>query len=257
MTIRARLSTLAIFAAFVAGCFYPPITAPPKDEQQQAVIPLPYDLAWQVVNKVIADNGLRIQAQDSNEGIIETVAPRFTLHDADCGRIRSVVGTYAAEPELNASTVYTFGVHPRGKESSIVQVLATFNSPVKVPLHPATDVDCVSHGIQESNLLRQVLAVARQTHRPVFAKPADAGGAAVSNSVTPGANSNASTRAATASEPSPRKKSSIEKSPEKPAANSGPTKFSLGLSRPMLEHPALPDIPAMPDSPPKLSPPGN
>ena len=78
MTIRARLSILAIFAAFVAGCFYPPITAPPTDEQQQTIIPLPYDLAWQVVNKVIADNGFRIQAQESNEGIIETVAPRFT-----------------------------------------------------------------------------------------------------------------------------------------------------------------------------------
>ena len=48
---------------------------------------------------------------------------------------------------------------------------ATFNSSVKVPLHPATDVDCVSHGIQESNLLREVLVEAKKTHRPEFAKP--------------------------------------------------------------------------------------
>ena len=151
---------LAVLASiFAAGCIYPPTTQPPPDAHQQVVIALPYDLAWDAVNHVIAQNALRVQAVDSNAGIIETVGPRFTLHDADCGRIKSVVGTYPAEPEMNASTVYTFGVHPRGPEASIVQVLATFNSPVKVPLHPATDVDCVSYGIQEGNLLRQVLAV--------------------------------------------------------------------------------------------------
>jgi hypothetical protein len=244
MKIHRFLPTLALFALLAAGCFYPPITAPPTDEQQQATIPLPYDLAWEVVNKVIAENGFRIQAQDSNEGIIETVAPRFSLHDADCGKIRSVVGTYAAEPELNASTVYTFGVHPRGKEASLVQVLATFNSPVKVPLHPATDVDCVSHGIQESNLLRQVLAMSKQTHRPVYAKPSDAGGAPVSNASEP---------PAAAAGPAPRAPSTVEKSPASP----GPSKFSLGLSGSMLKHATLPDMPAMPDMPPKLSPSDN
>src|SRR5258708_6755211 len=172
----------AIFALLAAisaaGCIYPPTTQPPPDAHQQVVIPLPYDLAWDAVNHVIAQNSLRIQAQDANAGIIETVGPRFTLHDADCGRIKSVVGTYPAEPEKNASTVYTFGVHPRGPEASIVQVLATFNSPVKVPLRPTTDVDCISHGIQESNLLRQVLAQAKQTHRPVFSKPSEYSAAA-------------------------------------------------------------------------------
>src|SRR6202166_307130 len=165
----------AIFAALAtisaAGCIYPPTTQPPPDAHEQVVIALPYDLAWDAVNHVIAQNSLRVQATDSNAGIIETVGPRFTLHDADCGRIKSVVGTYPAEPEQNASTVFTFGVHPRGPEASIVQVLATFNSPVKVPLRPTTDVDCVSYGIQESNLLRQVLAQAKQTHRPTFNNP--------------------------------------------------------------------------------------
>ncbi|HYL60969.1 MAG TPA: hypothetical protein VEU51_19045 [Candidatus Acidoferrales bacterium] len=242
MKINGRLATLALFAALAAGCFYPPITTPPTDEQQQTIVPLPYDLAWEAVNKVIAENGFRIQAQDSNEGIIETVAPRFSLHDADCGKIRSVVGTYAAEPEPNASTVYTFGVHPRGKEASLVEVLATFNSPVKVPLHPATDVDCVSHGIQESNLLRQVLAMAKQTHRPTYAKPSDAGGAPPSRA-----------SAAPPPGPPPPGQSTVEKSP----AYSRPSKFSLGLSGSMLKHSTLPGMPAMPDSPPKLSPPGN
>src|ERR1700688_2450191 len=169
-----RDAIFAVLAAVsAAGCIYPPTTQPPPDAHEQVVIPLPYDLAWDAVNHVIAQNALRIQATDSNAGIIETVGPRFTLHDADCGRIKSVVGTYPAEPEMNASTVYTFGVHPRGPEASIVQVLATFNSPVKVPLRPTTDVDCISHGIQESNLLRHVLAQAKQPHRPVFTKPPD------------------------------------------------------------------------------------
>ena len=228
------LKTNAIFAllaAFLAsGCIYPPATQPPPDEKQQVVIALPYDLAWDAVNKVIAQNSLRVQATDSNAGIIETVGPRFTLHDADCGRIKSVVGTYAAEPEQNASTVFTFGVHPRGPEASIVQVLATFNSPVKVPLHPATDVDCVSYGIQESNLLRQVLAQATQTHRPLFNKPANSDPAASS----PPANQ-------------PHHKSTIERPAENPAPPPSNSGFSIGgRAPPTLMHPGLPDLPAPP-----------
>jgi hypothetical protein len=226
----------AIFALLAAisaaGCIYPPTTQPPPDAHQQVVIPLPYDLAWDAVNHVIAQNALRIQAQDANAGIIETVGPRFTLHDADCGRIKSVVGTYPAEPEMNASTVYTFGVHPRGREASIVQVLATFNSPVKVPLRPTTDVDCVSHGIQESNLLRQVLAQAKQTHRPTFNKTPDSDAAA-----SPPKNS----ESAPTSHPPTR--STIQRSNELPPSMSG---FSIGGTRPSLDHPNFPGLPASP-----------
>ncbi len=216
----------AMLATFLAaGCIYPPATQPPPDVKQQVVIPLPYDLAWDAVNHVIAQNSLRVQATDSNAGIIETVGPRFTLHDADCGRIKSVVGTYAAEPEQNASTVFTFGVHPRGPEASIVQVLATFNSPVKVPLRPATNVDCVSYGIQESNLLRQVLAQATQTHRPVFNKPANPQAAK-----TP---------------PNPAaSRATIERNgapaPEPPSMSG----FSIGGGRATLVHPDFPPLPA-------------
>jgi hypothetical protein len=167
-----KFSIVGLIAALsAAGCFYPPITQPPPDEQQEVVIPLPYDLAWDAVNKVIVENSFHVQAQDMTNGIIEAAGPRFTLHDADCGKIKSVAGAYTAEPEPNSSSVYNFLVRPRGPEASIVKVRATFNSSVDVPLHPATDVDCVSHGIQESNLLREVLVEASKTHRPVFAKP--------------------------------------------------------------------------------------
>lgn len=233
----AKNAIPALLAAlFAAGCIYPPATQPPPDAKQQVVISLPYDLAWDAVNHVIAQNSLRIQAQDSNAGIIETVGPRFTLHDADCGRIKSVVGTYPAEPEQNASTVYTFGVHPRGPEASIVQVLATFNSPVKVPLRPATDVDCVSYGIQESNLLRQVLAQAKQTHRPVFGKPAES-------------NASASPRANSESAPANRagSRSTIERSKESPAAPPSMSGFSIGGTHPSLDHSNLPPLPAPPE----------
>ena len=172
---RLRLSILAVIAALSAvGCLYPPVTQPPPDEQQQVVIPLPYDLAWDAVNGVITENSFHVQAQDMTNGIIEASGPRFTLHDADCGKIKSVAGAYTAEPEANSSSVYNFLVRPRGTEATLVEVRATFNSSVKVPLHPATDVDCVSHGIQESNLLREVLVEAKKTHRPEFAKPSAA-----------------------------------------------------------------------------------
>ena len=173
MSMRGvRVSILCVIAAlFAAGCFDPPITQPPPDELQQVVIPLPYDLAWDAVNAVVKENSFHVQAQDMTNGIIEAVGPRFTLHDADCGKVKSLAGAYSAEPQANSSSVYNFLVRPRGREATLVEVRATFNSSVTVPLHPTTDVDCVSHGIQESNLLRDVLAEAKKTHRPEFASP--------------------------------------------------------------------------------------
>ncbi len=198
--LDVRVSILGIVAAIsVAGCLYPPVTQPPPDEQQQVVIPLPYDLAWDAVNAVVTENSLRVQAQDMTNGIIEASGPRFTLHDADCGKIKSAVGSYTAEPEANSSSVYNFLVRPRGPEATLVEVRATFNSSVKVPLHPATDVDCVSHGIQESNLLREVLVEAKRTHRPEYAKP----------NVPP--QQAAPSMTAQSSTPAPRPPSSIDK----------------------------------------------
>jgi hypothetical protein len=223
----ARISILGMIATLsLAGCLYPPQAQPPPDEQQQVVIPLPYDLAWDAVNGVITENSFHVQAQDMTNGIIEAAGPRFTLHDADCGRIKSVAGSYTAEPEPDSSSVYNFLVRPRGPEATIVEVRATFNSSVKVPLHPATDVDCVSHGIQESNLLREVLVQAKQTHRPVFAKPSGATQQAASASVP-------------ASAPAPRR-TSIDKPGAPPNLSSSTHGFSL------MDHSSLPNLPAPP-----------
>jgi len=214
--LGVRISILGLVAAlFAVGCLYPPVTQPPPDEKQEVVIPLPYDLAWDAVNAVITENSFHVQAQDMTNGIIEAAGPRFTLHDADCGKVRSVAGSYTAEPELNSSSVYNFLVRPRGTEATLVEVRATFNSSVKVPLQPATDVDCVSYGIQESNLLREVLAEARKTHRPVFARPG--------NTPPP-----ASPVTAQSSAPPRRPASSIDKASAQPEAPLSPHGFSLG-----------------------------
>src|SRR5271156_2566108 len=107
--LGVRISILGLVAAlFAVGCLYPPVTQPPPDEKQEVVIPLPYDLAWDAVNAVITENSFHVQAQDMTNGIIEAVGPRFTLHDADCGKIKSVAGAYTAEPVLNSSSVYNF-----------------------------------------------------------------------------------------------------------------------------------------------------
>jgi hypothetical protein len=238
LTIRStvifvvRLSIPGLLAALsVAGCFIPPATQPPPDAQQEVVIALPYDLAWDAVNAVVTQNSFKVQAQDMTNGIIEAVGPRFTLHDADCGKIKSVAGAYTAEPEANSSSVYNFLVRPRGREASIVEVRATFNSSVAIPLRPATDVDCVSHGIQESNLLREVLVEAKKTHRPEFAgqnaPPQQAG-----------AQSSASAPAAMRSQPRPP--SSIEKTEATPGPPSSPHGFSLNVNSMMPSLPAPP-----------------
>jgi hypothetical protein len=212
---------------WVAGCLYPPVTQAPPDAQQEVVIPLPYDLAWDAVTAVITENSFRVNAQDMTNGIIEAAGPRFTLHDADCGKIKSVAGAYTAEPQANSSSVYNFLVRPRGPEATIVEVRATFNSSVNVPLHPATDVDCVSHGIQESNLLREVLVEAKKTHRPVYAKPSGS------------PQQSASSASAQASAPS-RKPSSIDKAQARPEMPSSMHGFSL------MDHSSLPNLPAPP-----------
>jgi hypothetical protein len=128
-------------------------------------------------------------------------------------------------------------VRPRGREATLVEVRATFNSSVSVPLHPATDVDCVSHGIQESNLLREVLVEASKTHRPDYAKP---GGAPQPAASSGGAQSSGP---ATASS-QPRPPSTIDKDEAPP---SPPSLSTGGFSLLDRSHPlARPDAPTPP-----------
>ncbi len=164
-------------ALALAGCFAPPTAEPPDDSKISAVVPLPYDLTWEAVKTVIRQNGYRIQAEDPNNGILEVAGKDFSLQDADCGKISSIGGSYASTPEANASAVYNFSVKTKGNEASKVLIAATFESPLKVPLHRVQDVECVSRGVQEERLLREILAQARHTHPPEYRRggaPAEA-----------------------------------------------------------------------------------
>ncbi|HYB90765.1 MAG TPA: hypothetical protein VEC38_06955 [Candidatus Binataceae bacterium] len=167
-------SAIAAMAFVAAGCFDPPISQPPPEAKTVTVIGLPYDLAWEAVGNVISQDGLHVQVQDPVNGIIEAQGKGFSLQDADCGRIHSVLGAFAAQPDAEASAVYNFRLKTVGNEASSVAVRATFNSPLRVPLRPVRDVECVSRGTQESRLLREVLAQASQTHPPQRVKPEQA-----------------------------------------------------------------------------------
>ncbi len=176
MKISPQLLVLAAAVSIsTAACFYPPTTVPPPDEKERTLVALPYDLAWDVVNNVIRRNGLHVDASEpSQRGIIEASGPRFSLQEADCGMVKSIGGTYAALPESNSTSVYNFLVKPHGPESTMVQVEVSYNSPVKVPFHTATDVDCISRGTDESRILSEIIAEARVTHRPEYYKSAPA-----------------------------------------------------------------------------------
>src|SRR5579863_3542618 len=147
MFCRHRLSPL-LAAAMVAlaGCFEPPTTVAPPDDRVRTIIPIPYDLAWDAVNRVVENRGLRVGAQDENHGIIEAEGGRFTAQDADCGYIKSIAGMYPAEPSQNSTSVYSILVRPHGREASSVTIAASFTSGVRVPMHTSYDVDCVSRG---------------------------------------------------------------------------------------------------------------
>jgi hypothetical protein len=168
-----RWAAIALALASVAsGCFYPPTQKPPAPSKDEVTLPQPYDLIWDAVHNVIRENKLRINADDPNQGIIETETNQFTLADADCGKLKGVSTKYAAVPDRAATAVYYFKVKPKGHEASIVSVQATFSAPLYIPLHPPRDEQCVSRGKAEARLLRQVTEEAAAMHRPTFVKPA-------------------------------------------------------------------------------------
>ena len=161
-----------VIAIGLAGCFYPSLMAPPGPNRTERMLALPYDLAWDAVHVVIADNEYRIIVENPNEGLIETeAAGSFTLADADCGRLSGIVGKYRALPNKDSSVVYNFHVRPAGNEGSVVGVEGTFTAPLQIPLRPPSGVQCVSRGVQEARLLEAIAAQAKKTHRPRFIAP--------------------------------------------------------------------------------------
>jgi hypothetical protein len=159
-------------AALVSGCFYPPTQKPPAPSRDEVTLDKPYDIVWDAVHKVIGEHKLRINADDPNQGIIETETNRFTLEDADCGKLKGVSTKYAAVPDRAATAVYYFKVKPKGHEATTVSVQATFSAPLYVPLHTPRDEQCVSRGKAEARLLSEIAEQAAAIHRPTFVQPA-------------------------------------------------------------------------------------
>jgi hypothetical protein len=172
-TLLPRWILVCTLASTAYGCFYPPAQMPADDARDQVTLTIPFDLAWDAVHTVIADNAYRIIAEDPNNGIIETEAKGgFSLKDADCGKLRSIANKYAAEPDPTSSAVYNFAIKPQGNEATVVSVQAIFTSPLQVPIHPMSAVQCVSRGVQESRLLKGIEKQASQERRPEFKPPA-------------------------------------------------------------------------------------
>jgi hypothetical protein len=150
----------------IAGCYYPSNLPPPAVAKTQTRVKVPYDLTWEAVHKVIADNQFKVLGDDPNDGIIEAEAHSFTLADADCGQMKSIGSRYTAEPDPGGSAVYNFKVQPAGPEATSLTLNATYSTPLHVPLHPVTDFQCVSRGTQEARLLNEIDAAAQAEKRP-------------------------------------------------------------------------------------------
>jgi hypothetical protein len=258
MSMRFRFGYLGLALLLLnGGCFYPPPPKPLPPATNELALDLPYDMAWDAVNAVIAKNDFKVSARDPNNGVIEAQSPKFTLKDADCGMIKGVAGTYQAEPGAAASAVYNFYVKPTGQESSKVTVTATYTAPLVAPFHPPQEIQCVSTGAAEAHLLEEVRAQAAVTHRPEFAAPGatratpisgaasimnppTAGGTAVEGS---GEGGQALPSFGASPAPKPGEPSSVMTGPSlgpppklnlgpSPAANQIPNLNSLGTQRP-------------------------
>jgi uncharacterized lipoprotein len=169
--VRRRAAVVLAMASMASGCFYPPTQKPPAPSKDEVTLAQPYDMVWDAVHNVIRENKLRVNADDPNQGIVETETNQFTLDDADCGKLNGVSGKYAAVPDRAATAVYYFKVKPKGHEASVVSVQATFSAPLYIPLHTPRDEQCVSRGKAEARLLKQVTEEAAAMHRPTFVKP--------------------------------------------------------------------------------------
>ncbi len=165
-------AAVLMLLGLAAGCFYPPTQKPPLPATNTVTIEHPYDIVWDAVHDVIRKNHLTVNADDPNRGIVEAQSSRFTLADADCGKLKGVSGKYAAEPDRAATAVYYFRVKPAGTEETAVSVQATFSAPLYVPLHRPRDEQCVSRGKAEARLLGEIAETAATIRRPAFAKPA-------------------------------------------------------------------------------------
>jgi hypothetical protein len=170
--IKNRTALIATAALALAGCFNQAVPPPTHEAApKKSTIQVPYDEVWDATLEVIKNNQLKVQAQDPVHGIVEAQGRNFTLQDADCGVIGTVLGKAPAEPTDIATVVFNFYLAPDGPEATDVSIQATFSTPGNAPFHPVTNFNCVSKGHQETMLLKQIKEAAAHQRRPAFKKP--------------------------------------------------------------------------------------
>lgn len=172
--MRAKIVLCSVLAAAVvgtAGCFYPPASKPPPEAKTSAVIDVPYDLTWDAIHTVVKKNDYKLEGDDPDHGIVEAEAHEFSLADADCGQLKSIGSRYDADPLPGSSAVYNIRIEPSGPNATAISVNATFSTPVHVPLHPINAFQCVSRGVQETRLLKEIQITAQTERRPAEATP--------------------------------------------------------------------------------------
>jgi len=163
-----KIGLFIVAFAFTSGCFYPPQQKPPAPNRTAITVNIPYDLALDAVQTVVSENTYRVVTNNPNDGMIEAQQiGGFTLADADCGMVRGIGAKIKTEPDPDASAVYDFHIQPKSERTSTIDVAATFTAPLHVPLHPVSNVQCVSRGVQEARLVDQIRRQALLEHRAV------------------------------------------------------------------------------------------
>ncbi len=168
MSIKIPTALIATAALALAGCFNQAIPPAHKAAPGKNSIRVPYDEVWDATLQVIKNNQLKVQAQDPVHGIVEAQGRNFTLEDADCGMVGTVLGKVPAEPNDQATVVFNFYLAADGPEATDVSIQATFSTPGNAPFHPVTNFNCVSKGRQEAMLLKQIEEAAARQHRPMY-----------------------------------------------------------------------------------------
>jgi hypothetical protein len=169
MFLRMRFmmgATIAAMSIAAQACYYPAQIQPPPQAKNQAVVTVPYDLTWDALHSVVAQNNFRILGDDPNHGIIEADAHSFTLADADCGQLKSVGSRYDVAPDPGGGAVFNFHAEPAGPEATTLSVTATYSTPVHVAFRPVSNIECISRGVQEARLLSEIVTAAHSERRP-------------------------------------------------------------------------------------------
>jgi hypothetical protein len=145
---------LALVFGLFAGCVTPPSTAPTPRTAMS--VNAPFAKTWNAVIDVFSDRNIPIRTIDRTSGLIATdklsVPAQQGVKWADCGKNNGE----AVPPQLAVYNVLVRG----DSTQSTVKVTVAWTSVVTPMGGNAQGVDCVTHGVWESDLENTVRAKA-------------------------------------------------------------------------------------------------